>query len=835
MGTNKECVEHLEIALGEVQDGLHRMELYMADRHRQWEETLNRLSDARFGSSECENFDEALSRIRQTGSLREYQREFERLGNRVRGWTQKALVGTFMGGLKSEISDGIRMFKPQTLKDAISFTRMKDDQLMRQRKFLRPTPPVRASLALSLSTSTTPVAPIRHLSWDEIQRRRLQGLCFNCNERFTAGHQCQGAKLLMLEGHDEGDEAVCYNIHDKQNAADHLEEFMEPEITLHALTGWTAPKTIQVTARIGSNAIFTLIDSGSIHNFISERMTNLLCLPVVFTKAFIVRVANEKNLKCQEKFNEVQVDPQGSIFSLTLYSPPLTGLDLVLGIQWLELLGSMVYNWKQLTMDFFWANKARRLEGIDDHEIQAATFKEISKEIDHIIPLKEGIALVNVRPYRYAHYHKEEIEKQVQEMLNSGLVQPSTSPFSSPVILVKKKDGNWHFCTDYRALNAATIKDRFPIPIVEDMLDELYGYYRKFVSQYGVITRPLTNLLKKGQFVWDDKVESAFIALKQAMTITPTHAMSNFNDSFTIETDASSEGIGAVLSQQGKLVAFMSRALGEDIKHVATINPYIQTKGHLATDHPERSYKWRHGLLFHKGKVFVPDDNFLRTRLLHEVHDTKTGGHSGILRTFKKLGQQFYWSGVHRSVKDYIKGCDVCQKIKAETMAPGKDAIMVVVDRFSKSAHFLSLTYPFTAKIMADKFVDGIIKLHGMSISIISDCDPIFVSKFWQEFFKLSGTKLKLSSAYHPQNDGQTEVVNRCVEQYLRCFALYGRLPPSIPLYTEGLSAVHEVDHHLLHRDALLKQLKTYLETLVNRMKQMADRKRRDVSFEVSN
>ena len=69
---------------------------------------------ARFGPSECKDFDEALSRIKQTSSLREYQREFERLGNRVRGWTQRALVGTFMGGLKTDISDGIRMFKPHT-------------------------------------------------------------------------------------------------------------------------------------------------------------------------------------------------------------------------------------------------------------------------------------------------------------------------------------------------------------------------------------------------------------------------------------------------------------------------------------------------------------------------------------------------------------------------------------------------------------------------------------------------------------------------------------------------------------------------------------------------
>jgi hypothetical protein len=87
---------------------------------------------ARFGPIDCEDFDEALSRIRQVGSLRDYQSEFEKLGNRVRGWTQKALVGTFMGGLKPEIAEGIRMFKPQSLKEAISLARMKDEQMIRQ-------------------------------------------------------------------------------------------------------------------------------------------------------------------------------------------------------------------------------------------------------------------------------------------------------------------------------------------------------------------------------------------------------------------------------------------------------------------------------------------------------------------------------------------------------------------------------------------------------------------------------------------------------------------------------------------------------------------------------
>ena len=134
-------------------------------------------------------------------------------------------------------------------------------------------------------------------------------------------------------------------------------------------------------------------------------------------------------------------------------------------------------------------------------------------------------------------------------------------------------------------------------------------------------------------------------------------------------------------------------------------------------------------------------------------------------------------------------------------------------------------THPFTAKIVAEKFVEVIIKLHGMSCSIVSDRNPIFISKFWQEFFTMSRTKLKLSLTYHPQTDSQTEVVNHYLEQYLRIFvhqwpkkwveflpwaefwynttyhistgmtpfqALYGRLPPTIPFYQAGLSPVND-------------------------------------------
>lgn len=90
----------------------------------------------------------------------------------------------------------------------------------------------------------------------------------------------------------------------------------------------------------------------------------------------------------------------------------------------------------------------------------------------------------------------------------------------------------------------------------------------------------------------------------------------------------------------------------------------------------------------------------------------------------------------------------------------GKTVIWVVVDRLSKYAHFLAIAHPDSASMIAQMFVDHIFKLHGMPNSIVSDRDPVFMSKFWKEFFTLQGSKLCFSSGYHPQIDGQTEVLN---------------------------------------------------------------------------
>lgn len=673
--------------------------------------------------------------------------------------------------------------------------------------------------------------------------------------------------------------------------------------------------------------------------------------------------------------------------------------------------------------------------------------------IEHQIDLIPGTQLPNRAPYRTNPEETKEIQRQVQALLDKGYVRESLSPCSVPVLLVPKKDGSWRMCVDCRAINNITIRYRYPIPRLDDMLDELSGaiyftkidlrsgyhqirmklgdewktafktkfglyewlvmpfgltnapstfmrlmnevlrpfiglfvvvyfddiliysksmeehlehlravfdalraahlfanmekcifctqrvsflgyvvtpqgievdsskidsirewptpttvtqirsflglagFYRRFVRDFSSIAAPLHELTKKGvPFDWGDLQEVAFTTLKDKLTHAPLLQLPDFNKVFELECDASGVGLGAVLLQDGKPVAYFSEKLSgaslrystydkelyalvrtlqtwqhylwhrefiihsdhEALKHIRTqtnLNrrhanwvefiesfPYIikhkNGKQNVIADALSRRYTmlsqldfqifglqamkaqyvndadfndaithcmhgkpWgkfhmQDGFLFRANKLCIPASS-VRLLLLQEAHGGGLMGHFGVYKTHEVLAAHFFWPRMRRDVERLVARCTTCQKAKSRLnnhglymplpvptlpwldismdfvlglprTKKGRDSIFVVVDRFSKMAHFIPCHKTDDASNIAELFFREIIRLHGVPKTIVSDRDAKFLSHFWRSLWNKLGTKLLFSTTCHPQTDGQTEVVNRTLSTMLR-------------------------------------------------------------------
>ncbi|CAJ2652754.1 unnamed protein product [Trifolium pratense] len=443
----------------------------------------------------------------------------------------------------------------------------------------------------------------------------------------------------------------------------------------------------------------------------------------------------------------------------------------------------------------------------------------------------------------------------------------------------------------------------------------LTGYYRRFIKHYARLAAPLTDLLKKENYNWNAQTELAFQELKAAMTSAPVLALPNFQKPFILETDASGVGVGAVLHQDGHPIAYFSKKLvPRNQKKSAYFREMLAISEAIA--------KFRHYLLGHRF-IIRTDQKSLRSLMdqslqtpeqqqwLHKflgydfVIEYKPGKENlaadalsrvmTLAWTLARIKSQFYWVAMKKDVLEYIQNCVICQQAKTTNTLPagllqplpiptqvwediamdfitglplsyGYTTILVVVDRLTKYAHFLPMKTDYSSKSVAEVFMNRIVKLHGMPKSIVSDRDKVFTSSFWQHLFKLQGTSLAMSSAYHPQSDGQTEVLNKGLELFLRCFtfnnpkswykalawsefwyntalhtsigmtpfkALYGREPPTLTRYEAQDSDPPALQEELKERDRILQQLKSNLERAQQYMKKQADKHIIEVKFQL--
>jgi len=239
------------------------------------------------------------------------------------------------------------------------------------------------------------------------------------------------------------------------------------------------------------------------------------------------------------------------------------------------------------------------------------------------------------------------------------------------------------------------------------------------------------------------------------------------------------------------------KAADSDQTYLATLKAIL--KGNSKVD---TNFSIKKDLLLYKNRWDIPTDEGLRRTIMEAEHDSKIAAHFGTYKTIGRVTANFYWPKMDENITKYVRSCDVCQRNKVirhknygllepleVPMRPwtaisidfivglpksnGYTKIWVIVDRFSKIAHFIPLRTEEHIKKLALTFVKEIWRLHGLPESIVSDRDTRFMSKFWTSLMQLLQVKLNLSTAFHPESDGQTERVNQTLEQYLRSYCSY--------------------------------------------------------------
>ncbi|GJX23816.1 putative reverse transcriptase domain-containing protein [Tanacetum coccineum] len=448
-------------------------------------------------------------------------------------------------------------------------------------------------------------------------------------------------------------------------------------------------------------------------------------------------------------------------------------------------------------------------------------------------------------PYRLAPSELEELSGQLKELQDKGFIRPSSSPWGAPVLFVKKKDGSFRMCIDYRELNKLTLRvhkddilktafrtryghfeftvmpfgltnapavfmdlmnifcrpylDKFVIVFIDNILiysntwEEhveclrihvdpskievvknwkaprtstkihsflgLARYYRRFIKNFSKIAKSLTILTQKCKtFDWGEEQEFAFQNLKDKLCNALILALPDGPKDFVVYCDASRLGLGCVLMQRGKVIAYAS-------SRVSRIG-YWRLRRRL----------WMSLQDYRKGDV--------RTLIMDEAHKSKYSVHPGANKMYYDLRDKYWWPGMKKDIVVYERiAMDFMTKLPRTSS--GHDTIWVIDDRLTKPAHFLPMREDYKMDRLARLYLNEIVSRHGVPISIISDRDSRFMLGFWQSMQEALGTRLDMRNVHLPLVEFS---YNNNYHYSVRCApfeALYGRKCPLPIIWAE--------------------------------------------------
>ncbi|GJR38980.1 putative reverse transcriptase domain-containing protein [Tanacetum coccineum] len=615
-----------------------------------------------------------------------------------------------------------------------------------------------------------------------------------------------------------------------------------------------------------------LFDTGADRSFISTAFSSLIDIaPTPLENSYDVELADGKIVGIDTIVRGCTLNFLNHPFNIDLMPVELGSFDVIIGMDWLrrchavivcdEKLVRIPYGNETLIFCGNESNNGResRLTIISCSKAQEymakGYFSKVfpkdlaglppARPVEFHIDLILGAAPVARAPYRLAPSEMKELSEQLQELSDKGFIRPSSSPWGAPILIQHlfkdrieiglspaESTRTRYFKDDI--LNSDKKDHEEHLKAILELLknEKLYakfskclaGYYQRFIEGFSKIAKSMTKLTQKGiKFDWGEKEENTFQLIKQKLCSAPILALPEGSEDFVVYCDASHKGLGVVLMQREKVIAYASRQLKIHKKNYTTHDLELGSVVFALKI-------WRHYLYGTKCTVFTDHKSLqhildqkelnMRQRRWLELlsdYDCDIRCHSGKANVVADaLSHKERIEPLRVRALVMTIGLDLPKQIlKAhiEALKPENLEKEDVGDRLTKSAHFLPIRENDPLEKLARLYLNRIVARHGIPISIICDRDGRFTSNFWRSFQKALGTDLSMSIAYHPETDGQSERTIKTLEDMLRaCVIDFGK----------GWETTEKI--------ILVKQR---IQDAQDRQKSYADLKRKPIQFKV--
>ncbi|GKC56828.1 putative reverse transcriptase domain-containing protein [Tanacetum coccineum] len=316
-----------------------------------------------------------------------------------------------------------------------------------------------------------------------------------------------------------------------------------------------------------------------------------------------------------------------------------------------------------------------------------------------------------------------------------------------------------------------------------------------------VETRHKVMKLRKRLTLLEEEEKTLIPTLSRKLCSAPILALPEGNENFVVNCDASHKGLGAVLMQKEKVIAYASRQLKVYEKNYTTHDLKLGAVVFALK-------MWRHYLW-----ILCFGDT--RALIMHESHKSKYSIHPRSDTMYQDLKKLYWWPNIKAEIATYVSKCLTCAKT-----ATGQDTIWVIVDRLTKSALFLPMREDDTLEKLTRQYLKEVVLRHGVPVSIISDRDGKFTSHFWKTLNKALGTRLDMSTTYHPQTDGQIKRTIQTLEDMLRAYAEVG------DRQLTGPEIIYKTTEKIV-------QIKSRIQAARDRQKSYADVRRKPLGFQI--